>query len=230
MQWVPAAGIVLLMPVSACNVKIQEEFVLQCGYEGLLSELESYLSLQLLQHENHFPHWESTTDYFYWAQSEQGGSARELSRSVAVVQHFLGFDQMILFAVHPTKQPSVFYCLQPVDWVELHTNFGLHQMILKCSKSDWQLVLLKLAGLSELPVCQRRKRFGLFSELDTVVGIWAQNVFFLLCQLVCFGCSLDKPRSGLVVVVSFGKFEPLMFGAKDVEGHGLEAAELGYPN
>lgn len=72
--------------------------------------------------------------------------------------------------------------------------------------------------------------FGLLSEQDTAVGIWAQNISFLQSQLVCFGHSHDKLRSGSGVVVSFGIFEPLMFDAKGVEGHGLEAAELGYPN
>ena len=72
--------------------------------------------------------------------------------------------------------------------------------------------------------------FGLLSGRDTAVGIWAQNISFLQSRLVCFGHSRDKLRSGLAVVVSFGIFEPLMFDAKGVEGHGLEPAELGYPN
>ena len=103
-------------------------------------------------------------------------------------------------------------------------------MILKCLKLDWQSVLLKLARLSEFPVCWKMKMFGLLSEQDTAVGIWAQNISFLQSQLLYFGHSRDKLRSDSSVVVSFGIFEPLMFDAKGAEGHGLEAVELGYPN
>lgn len=70
--------------------------------------------------------------------------------------------------------------------------------------------------------------FGLLS--DTAVGIWAQRISFLQNQLVCSGHSRDKLRSGSAAVVPFGIFEPLMFDAKGVEGHGLEAVELGFPN
>ena len=72
--------------------------------------------------------------------------------------------------------------------------------------------------------------FGLLSWQDTAIGIWAQNISSLQSQLAYFGHSHDKLRSGSEVVAPFGIFEPLMFDAKGVEGHGLEAAELGCPN
>lgn len=71
--------------------------------------------------------------------------------------------------------------------------------------------------------------FGLVSEQDTAVDIWAQS-FCLESQQSCSGHLLGRPQHEPQIAVYFGMSEPSTLGAKGVEGHEFEAVDRGCPS
>lgn len=74
----------------------------------------------------------------YWTQRGKGASAHELSVSVAIGEHLVGFEKVGHFVGLQARLLIVSYCLQSENTVVPQRHCGEHLKTSKYFASDWQ--------------------------------------------------------------------------------------------